>query len=421
MIDVRLLRTDLDGVRAALARRRRSGAARPASTHAAALDERLRDDHRRARRRRGPGSTSCRSRSAQLRRDGDVAAAEALQAESRAARRARRRRSPPSTTTVAAALRDVLLAHPQPAPPRRPRRRVATPTTRSSRARSNCPTAFAEHQRVPHWEIGTELGILDNERATKISGSMFTMTARPRGDARPGAVPARPRPQRRRLRGDPPAVARHDGDADGDRPAAEVRRRRLRHRARRPVVHPDRRGAAHVDLRATRSSTRPTLPMRLMAYTPCYRREAGSAGRDTRGMLRAHEFDKVEILALATPEQAPALLDEMVGRAEAHDRRARPAVPHHRDLHRRPRPEPPPQLRHRGLRAGRRPVAGGVVGQLVQRLPGPPGQHPLPPQPSTASQKGTEIAHTLNGSALAVPRVWAAIVENYRQPDGSVA
>ena len=53
-----------------------------------------------------------------------------------------------------------------------------------------------------------------------------------------------------------------------------------------------------------------------MAYTPSFRREAGSAGRDTRGMLRAHEFDKVEILALATPDQAPALLDEMVGRAE---------------------------------------------------------------------------------------------------------
>ena len=59
------------------------------------------------------------------------------------------------------------------------------------------------------------------------------------------------------------------------------------------------------------------LPMRLMAYTPCYRREAGSAGRDTRGMLRAHEFDKVEILAVATPEQAPGLLDELVARAEA--------------------------------------------------------------------------------------------------------
>ena len=121
-----------------------------------------------------------------------------------------------------------------------------------------------------------------------------------------------------------------------------------------------------------------------MAYTPCFRREAGSAGRDTRGLLRVHEFDKVEILAVATPEQAPALLDEMLARAEAHDRRARPAVPDPRDLHRRPRPEPPPQLRHRGLRAGRRRVARGVVGLLVQRLPGPPGQHPLPPRRGAA-------------------------------------
>ena len=62
-------------------------------------------------------------------------------------------------------------------------------------------------------------------------------------------------------------------------------------------------------------------------------------------------------------------------------------------------------------------VARGGVGQLVQRLPGPPGQHPLPASPG---EKGTEIAHTLNGSALAVPRVWAAIVENHRQADGSI-
>ena len=58
------------------------------------------------------------------------------------------------------------------------------------------------------------------------------------------------------------------------------------------------------------------LPMRLMAYTPCYRREAGAAGRDTRGLLRVHEFDKVEILAYTTPEQAPAMHAEILARAE---------------------------------------------------------------------------------------------------------
>ena len=59
------------------------------------------------------------------------------------------------------------------------------------------------------------------------------------------------------------------------------------------------------------------LPMRFMAYTPCYRREAGAAGRDTRGMLRVHEFDKVELFAYATPEQAPGVLDELLGRSES--------------------------------------------------------------------------------------------------------
>ena len=61
-------------------------------------------------------------------------------------------------------------------------------------------------------------------------------------------------------------------------------------------------------------------------------------------------------------------------------------------------------------------MARGQLDLLVQRLPGSPRRHPLP----LAGEKGTQIAHTLNGSALAVPRVWAAIVENYRQPDGSV-
>ena len=59
------------------------------------------------------------------------------------------------------------------------------------------------------------------------------------------------------------------------------------------------------------------LPMRFMAYTPCYRREAGSAGRDTRGLLRSHEFDKVEILAYTTPAQAPGMLDELLARGVA--------------------------------------------------------------------------------------------------------
>jgi seryl-tRNA synthetase len=167
------------------------------------------------------------------------------------------------------------------------------------------------------------------------------------------------------------------------------------------------------------------LPMRFMAYSPCYRREAGSAGRDTRGMLRAHEFDKVEILALATPEQAPALLDEMVGRVEA----TIAAL----------------ELPYRIIE-----ICTGDMGQSHHRsydievyAPGADAwlevssiswfsdyqarranirYRPLDTSgPNEGKpQKGTQLLHTLNGSALAVPRVWAAIVENYRNADGSV-
>ena len=163
------------------------------------------------------------------------------------------------------------------------------------------------------------------------------------------------------------------------------------------------------------------LPVRLMAATPCFRREAGSAGRDTRGLLRSHEFDKVEILALATPEQSAALLEEMVGRAES-------------------------SVAALGLPYRVVEICAGDLGQSHHRsfdievyAPGADQwlevssvswfsdyqarranirfrREPVDGKPA----KGTEIVHTLNGSALAVPRVWAAIVENFRQPDGSV-
>ncbi len=156
--------------------------------------------------------------------------------------------------------------------------------------------------------------------------------------------------------------------------------------------------------------------MRLMAYTPCYRREAGSAGRDTRGMLRTHEFDKVEIFAYATPEQAPELLLELRDRAEA----LLVAL----------------ELPYRII-----DICTGDLGQSHHRsfdlevfAPGADRwlevssvswfsdyqarRADIRYRPSEG--KGTRFVHTLNGSALAVPRVWAAIVEHHRQADGTV-
>jgi seryl-tRNA synthetase len=153
-----------------------------------------------------------------------------------------------------------------------------------------------------------------------------------------------------------------------------------------------------------------------MAYTPCYRREAGSAGRDTRGLLRTHEFDKVEILAYATAAQAPAMLDELVVRAEA-------------------------TIAALGLAYRIIEICTGDLGQSHHRsfdlevyAPGVGtwlevssvswfsdyqarrGNMRYRP----AGAKGTELLHTLNGSALAVPRVLAALLETYRNADGSV-
>jgi seryl-tRNA synthetase len=158
------------------------------------------------------------------------------------------------------------------------------------------------------------------------------------------------------------------------------------------------------------------LPLRYMAFTPCFRREAGSAGRDTRGMLRSHEFDKVEILAVTTPEDAPRMLDEFLARVV--DTIAALGMP------------------YRVLE-----ICTGDLGQSHYRsydveIYAPGCDQWL--EVSSISwfsdyqarrgdirlrregKKGTEFVHTLNASALAVPRVWAAILENFRQPDGSV-
>jgi seryl-tRNA synthetase len=158
------------------------------------------------------------------------------------------------------------------------------------------------------------------------------------------------------------------------------------------------------------------LPKRMMAHTSCYRREAGSAGRDTRGMLRAHEFDKVEILAVTTPEQGPAMLQEIVDRAER-------------------------LIGGLGLPYRIIEICTGDMGQSHHRsfdieVYAPGCDNWLEVSSCSwfsdyqarrgdirfkkAGEKGTTIANTLNGSALAVPRVWAAIMENYRQADGSV-
>jgi len=158
------------------------------------------------------------------------------------------------------------------------------------------------------------------------------------------------------------------------------------------------------------------LPLKYMAYTPCYRREAGSAGRDTRGMLRTHEFDKVEILAVAEPTQAAEILDELVARAERLMQLLElpyriieictgdMGLQHHRSFD--------IEVYAPGCDMWLEVSSVSWFSDYQARR--------ADIRFKRAGIKGTEIANTLNGSALAVPRVWAAILENHRNEDGTV-
>jgi seryl-tRNA synthetase len=415
VIDIRLIRSDADGVRAALARRHDDGAL-AALDHAAALDTRLREITAERDALRSRVNTISKEVGA-LRRDGDVAGAEALQAFFNDTATTEKRLAG-EHTDVSEQLRQELLVIPNLPHPDAPdgESDADNPVVKGP----FLPNDFADHQRAPHWDTATELGILDNERATKVAQSMFTMQ---RGA---GATLARALCQF--------ALDRNADAHEEIRPPSLVSTATLTATGQLPKFADDAFAIERDDLWCIPTAEVPLtsiyageileatqLPMRFMAYSPSYRREAGSAGRDTRGMLRAHEFDKVEILALSTPEQAPGLLDDMVARAES-------------------------AIDALGLPYRIIEICTGDMGQSHHRsfdievyAPGADQWLEVssiswfsdyqarradiryrPVDDDGAPQKGTRFVHTLNGSALAVPRVWAAIVENYRNADGSI-
>jgi seryl-tRNA synthetase len=409
MIDVRLLRRDFDAASAALARR---GDDVGPLVRVRELDEQVRagmaerDDVR--------NRVKALSREVGLaRREGRDADAELLQAQSRGLGEEGRSLDE-RVDGLQTEIHDLLLRIPNLPSPDAPD--GAGPDDNPVlRVVGYDPDGYAGHQRVPHWDTGADLGILDLERAVKISGSMFTMFRRQ------GATLVRALCQL--------ALDRNADAFEEVRPPSLVLSSTLTATGQLPKFADDAYQIERDDLWCIPTAEVPLtslardeileqadLPMRLMAYSPCYRREAGSAGRDTRGLLRVHEFDKVEILAYATPEQAPAMLDELVDRAE----RTIAAL----------------GLAYRVLE-----ICTGDLGQSHHRSFDievyAPGVDQWLEVSSVswfsdyqarraniryrpAGEKRTEMVHTLNGSALAVPRVWAAIVETHRQPDGSV-
>jgi seryl-tRNA synthetase len=173
VIDVRRIRSEYDAVRASLARRGDEGALRDLA-QVAELDEKSRQiaaerDDLRAQ------VNGLSKEVGQLRRDGDAAGAEALQEQSRALGE-REREVTAVADEVAGQMRELLLHIPNLPSPDCPDGKGEADNVEVKRVGvGDDPAAWAEHQRVPHWDIGTELGILDLERAVKMSGAMFTM------------------------------------------------------------------------------------------------------------------------------------------------------------------------------------------------------------------------------------------------------
>jgi seryl-tRNA synthetase len=273
---------------------------------------------------------------------------------------------------------------------------------------------YAAHQRVPHWDIGIELGILDLESGAKLAGSMFPLY---RGA---GA---------RLLRSlGFFALNAHMADYEEIRPPSFALTETMMSTGHLPKSVDDMYAIERDDLWAIPTAEVPLtsmnrdeileesqLPLRLTAQTACFRREAGAAGRDTRGLLRVHEFDKVELFAYCTPDQAEAAHADILARAEG-------------------------LLQALGLTYRVLDLCTGDLGTSSARTVDlevfSPGVDRWLEVSSVSwfrdfqarranvryrtAAGTTALVHTVNGSALAWARIWAALVETYRLSDGSV-
>jgi seryl-tRNA synthetase len=268
----------------------------------------------------------------------------------------------------------------------------------------------------PHWELGEALGILDLERATKISGSGFVgLTGA--GAALSRALIAfmldRHRSNGYREIAPPYLVNGATATATGHLPkfadqlyTAERDELYLIPTAEVPIM------GWHRDEILDAA----TLPLRYCAHTPCFRREAGAAGRETRGMIRVHQFDKVEMVAITTPESSYDALESLTADAEG-------------------------VLQALGLPYRVVFLAAGDMGNAAAKTYDLEAWAPgvgMWLEVSSCSNceayqsrraglryraegsSGTRYPHTLNGSGVALPRTIIALLENGQNADGTV-
>ena len=158
------------------------------------------------------------------------------------------------------------------------------------------------------------------------------------------------------------------------------------------------------------------LPIRLTAWTPCFRSEAGAAGKDTRGMIRQHQFSKVELVAVTTPEQSLAEHERMTAAAETVLQRLglayRTMLLCTGDMGFGSQKTYDIEVWLPGQNAYREISSCSVCGDFQARR--------MNARCKAKGAKETRFVHTLNGSALAVGRTLVAVLENYQQTDGSI-
>jgi seryl-tRNA synthetase len=282
---------------------------------------------------------------------------------------------------------------------------------------ADAPAGGATWTRKPHWELGEALDIIDNARGAKITGSGFPVYKGAGSALQRGLInyflDVHTRENGMTEVWPPAVVNTASATGTGQIPDKEdqmyvVTRDELYMvpTAEVPVTN------MHRDEILEPA----TLPIHYVAYTPCFRREAGAAGKDTRGILRVHQFDKVEMVLFERPEVSQAALEWMTGRAE--------------DL-----------LQRLGLAYRVLLMSTGEMGFTQRRkydleVWSPGVERWL--EVSSCSNFGdfqarrmairyraengakAELVHTLNGSGLALARTVAAIIETYQQRDGSI-
>lgn len=268
-----------------------------------------------------------------------------------------------------------------------------------------------------HWDLGPELGILDLERAAKVTGARFAVY---------WGLGAR---LERALINFMLDVHTKEHGYQEVLPPFMVNSASLFGTGQLPKFAEDLFKCENHDLWLAPTAEVPvtnlfrdetlnaeSLPISLCAYTPCFRSEAGSYGRDVRGIIRVHQFQKVELVKFTRPEQSEEEHEKLTRNAESILEKLK--LPYRRML----------------LSTGDTSFSSAKTYDLEVWLPGQNGYKEISSCSNfesfqarraqiraKAGKAKTDFVHTLNGSGLAVGRTWVAIVENYQQEDGSIA